>query len=116
MVKLLESKRGVILSCFQELQICRDTFYRVFFSTYFLCSRVYQCLYFMIYISMALMTLMMSTLATSMLFPQDIPNISLFPSMAVDLTDLATKDGTPFTRSIFDIYILLLDPCLNIRN
>jgi len=36
-----------------------------------------------------------------MLFPQDIPNISLFPSMAVDL---ATRDGTPFARSIFDVF------------
>jgi len=67
----------------------------------------------MIYISMALMTLMMmmmSTLATLMLFFQDIPNISLFLSMAVDLADLATRDSTPFARSIFDVYIRLLDP------
>ena len=67
---------------------------------------------FKIYISMLLMMMMMmmmmmkSTLATLMLFPQDISNISLFPSM--DLADLAIKDGTPFVRSIFDVYILLL--------
>ena len=58
----------------------------------------------------------MSTLAILMLFSQNIPNISLFPSMAVDLANLATRDGTPFTRSIFDVYILLLDSCLNARN
>ena len=54
-------------------------------------------------------------------FPQDIPNVSLFPSMAVNLADLATKDDIPFARSIFGIYIFLLDPwidetCLNARN
>ena len=50
--------------------------------------------------------------------PKDIPNILLFSSMAVDLTDLATRDGIPFARSIFDVYsyILLLDPCFNARN
>jgi len=63
---------------------------------------------------MALMTLMMmSMLATLMLFPHDIPNISLFLSMAMDL---ATRDGIPFVRSIFDVYIFLLDPYLNARN
>jgi len=56
------------------------------------------------------MTLMMSTLETLMLFLQDILNISLFPSIAVDLADLAIRDGIPFARSIFDVYILLLDP------
>jgi len=71
---------------------------------------------FMIYISMALMMMMMmmvSTLAILMLFLQNISNISLFPSMAMDL---AIRNGTPFAQSIFDVYILLLDPCLNARN
>jgi len=30
--------------------------------------------------------------------------------------DLAIRDSTPFARSIFDVYILLFDPCLNVRN
>ncbi|EGI69387.1 hypothetical protein G5I_01874 [Acromyrmex echinatior] len=38
------------------------------------------------------MTLVMSTLATLTPFLQDIPNISLFPSKAVDLANLATMD------------------------
>jgi len=70
----------------------------------------------MIYISMPLimmmvMMMMRSTLTTLMLFPPDIPNISLFPS-----ADLAIRDSIPFARSIFDVYILLLDLCLNARN
>jgi len=67
---------------------------------------------------MDLMTLMMMSTLVTLLFPQDIPNISLFPSMAVDLAvDLAaTKDGIPFARSIFGVYILLLSPCLNACN
>ena len=70
----------------------------------------------MMMMMMMMMIMMMSTLAILMLFPQNIPNISLFFSMAVDLADLATRDGTPFAPSIFDVYILLLDPCLNARN
>jgi len=72
----------------------------------------------MAYILMALMILMMrNMLAILMLFHQDIPNISLFPLMMVDLVDLVTKDGTPGPiRSIFDVYILLLDLCLIARN
>ena len=63
----------------------------------------------MAYILMALMILMMrNTLAILMLFHQDIPNISLFPLM-VDLVDLVTRDGIPCIRSIFGVYILLLD-------
>ena len=54
-------------------------------------------------------------LAILMLFHQDIPNISLFPSIMVDLADLVTRDGTPLTRSIFGVYILLLGPCLNVE-
>ena len=76
-------------------------FYRVF-STYFFCLWVYQCLYFMIYISIALMMLM-STLATLMLFPQDIPNIFLFLSIT-DLADLATRTY-PFSLDRFSTYI-----------
>jgi len=45
--------------------------------------------------------------------PGHSPNLSLFPSMAVDLV---TRDDTPFAQSNFDVYILLLDPCLNARN
>jgi len=44
------------------------------------------------------------------LFSQDIPNISLFS------LDLATRDGIPFARWIFDEYILLFGPYLNARN
>ena len=47
------------------------------------------------------------------LFHLNIPNIALFPSMVVDLV---TRDGTPCARSIFDVYILLHDPCLITRN
>ena len=65
---------------------------------------------------MMMIMMMMSTLATLMLFSQNIPNISLFPSMAVNLADLATRDSTPFARSIFDVYVLLPDPCLNAHN
>ena len=78
---------------------------------YFLCSQVYQSLYFIIRWHWHWWWW-----ATLILFPQDILNILLFPSMAVDLADLATRDNTPFARSIFDVYILLLDPCLKARN
>ena len=58
----------------------------------------------MAYILMILMTLMMrNTLVILMLFHQDIPNISLFPSMVADLADLVTRNGTPCARLIFDI-------------
>jgi len=54
------------------------------------------------------------------LFHLDIPNIALFSSMVMDLVsllaDLVTRDGTPCARSIFDVYILLHDPCLITRN
>jgi len=97
--KTSKIEEGIILPSFQELQTCRDTFYRIFFSAFSL----FVSLYFMIFISMALVTLMiMSTLTTLMLFPQDIPDILLFPLMA-DLANLAIRNGTPFARSIFNV-------------
>ena len=60
----------------------------------------------MIYISMPLM-MMMSSVDFDAFSPGHSQYL-VFPSM--DLADLAIRDGTPFARSIFDVYILLLDP------
>ena len=111
MIKLLEE--GVILPSFQELWTCRDTFCHAFYIFFF--STGLSMFIFMIYISMTLMMMMMSTLATLMLFPQDIPNISLFPSNGGGLGGLGDKGRYSF-RSIDFRCILLLDPCLNARN
>ena len=65
----------------------------------------------------AILTMSMrNMLAILMLFHLDIPNIALFLSMVVDLADLVTRDGIPCARSIFDVYIVLHDPCLITRN
>jgi len=57
--------------------------------------------YLMAYILMALMMLMMRHVGDFDAFSQDIPNISLFPSMMVNLM---TRNGISYVRPIFDIY------------
>ena len=65
----------------------------------------------------AILTMSMrSMLVILMPFHLNVPNIALFPSMTMDLVDLVTRNCTPCPRSIFDVYILLHDPCLITRN
>ena len=75
----------------------------------FILFMIYDFFISMALLMMMMMMMMMSTLAILTLFPQNIPNISLFPSMAMNLADLATRGVSrsidfrciySFTRSI----------------
>jgi len=92
-------EEGVILSSFQELWTCRNRFYHVFLCTFFCHEFINVYSFYNLYFDgMIIMKMMMMSWRWILMhFPQNIPNISLFPSMTMDLADLATRD--PF-RSI----------------